>query len=113
ELEADLKRFLDDEPILARRQSQLERTVRWARHNPGIAVLGGVLTAVLVVATVVSLLAAGHFNRLRLNEAQAAQSERDARDRETKEREQAEQARKAADESRAQAVKARQAADES
>ena len=78
-LQADLKHFLDDEPIQARRQTQFERYLRWARRNPGIAVLGGVLTAVLVVATVLSLLAAGHFNRLRLSEAQAAQSEREAR----------------------------------
>ena len=48
ELAADLQRFLDDEPIQARRQTQVERYVRWARRNPGIAVLGGVLTAVLV-----------------------------------------------------------------
>jgi len=71
-LAADLQRFLADEPIQARRQTQLERYVRWARHHPGIAVLGGVLTAVLVLATVASLLAAGYFNR-------AAQNERDAR----------------------------------
>jgi serine/threonine protein kinase/predicted Zn-dependent protease len=112
DLAADLQRFTDDEPIQARRQTQLERYWRWARHNPGIAVLGAALTAVLVVATVVSLLAAGHFNRLRWNEAQAAQSERDARDREAKERAEAEQARKAADDSRAQAVKALQKAEE-
>lgn len=79
DLASDLQRFLDDEPILARRQTQLERYWRWARHNPGIAVLGGVLTAVLVLVAVASLLAAGHFNRLRLNEAKSAESERDAR----------------------------------
>jgi serine/threonine protein kinase/tetratricopeptide (TPR) repeat protein len=112
DLATDLQRFMDDEPILARRQTQIERYWRWARHNPGIAVLGGVLTAVLVAATVVSLLAAGHFNRLRWNEARAAQSERDARDQEAKEREQAEQAKKAADESRGQAEKALQKAEE-
>jgi WD40 repeat protein/serine/threonine protein kinase len=71
-LAADLQRFLADESIHARRQTQLERYLRWARHHPGIAVLGGVLTAVLVLATVASLLAAGYFNR-------AAQSEREAR----------------------------------
>jgi serine/threonine protein kinase/WD40 repeat protein/Flp pilus assembly protein TadD len=65
ELAADLQRFLDDEPIQARRQTQLERCVRWARHHPGIAIMGGVLTAVLVMATIASLLAAGHFNQLR------------------------------------------------
>jgi eukaryotic-like serine/threonine-protein kinase len=72
ELAADLKRFLADEPIQARRQTQLERYVRWARRNPGIAVLGVELTVVLVLGTVASLLAAGYFNR-------TAQSERDAR----------------------------------
>ena len=75
----DLQRFLNDQPIQARRQTQLERCVRWARHNPGIAVLGSTLAAVLVIVTVASLLVAGHFDRLRGNEAQAAESERDAR----------------------------------
>jgi WD40 repeat protein/serine/threonine protein kinase len=79
ELAADLRRFLADEPIKARRVSPVERYLRWARRNPGIAVLGGVLTAVLVLATAASLLAAGYFNRLRLNETEAAQRERDAR----------------------------------
>jgi WD40 repeat protein/serine/threonine protein kinase len=78
-LAEDLQRFIDDEPIKARRQTQLERYLRWARRNPGIAVLGGVLTAVLVLVTAGSLVAAGYFNRLRLNEAQAAQGEREAR----------------------------------
>jgi WD40 repeat protein len=67
-----LRRFLADESILARRQTQFERYRRWARRNPGVAALATVLTAVLVVAAAASLLAAGHFNR-------AAQSERDAR----------------------------------
>ncbi len=65
ELATDLQRFLDDEPIQARRQTQLVRCVRWARHHPGIAIMGSVLTAVLVMATIGSLLAAGHFNQLR------------------------------------------------
>jgi WD40 repeat protein len=72
ELTADLQRFLDDEPILARRQTQLERYVRWARHNPGIALLGAALTAVLVLATVASLAVAGYMT-------QAAAEERAAR----------------------------------
>src|SRR5262249_19075239 len=96
-LEADLERFLADEPIQARRQTKLERYLRWARHHPGIAVLGGVLTAVLVLATVASLLAAGYFNRLRLNEAQAAQNERDARQAESLQRHRAETEKRRAD----------------
>jgi serine/threonine protein kinase len=74
----DLKRFVEDRPVKARRASEAEKLWRWGRRNPGIAVLGGALAAVLVLVTVASLLAAGYFNRLRLNEAQAAQSERDA-----------------------------------
>lgn len=79
ELAADLQRFLDDEPIQARRQTQLERCVRWARHHPGIAALAGVLAAVLVVVTVASLATAGYLNRLRLKEALAAKNAREAR----------------------------------
>ncbi len=84
ELAADLQRFLDDEPILARRQTRRERYVRWARHNPGIAVLGGVLTAVLVLVTIASLLVAGHFSR-------SAQREREARQAESSQRQIAEE----------------------
>ncbi len=79
ELGADLQRFIADEPIKARRQTQVERYLRWARRNPGIALLAGVLSAVLILATMASLLAAGYFNRLRWNEALAAQGERVAR----------------------------------
>ena len=54
----DLRRFLADEPIRARRGRRAERYWRWARRNPAIAVLGGVLTGVLVLVTIGSLLAA-------------------------------------------------------
>ena len=47
----DLRRFLADEPIRARQVSAAERYWRWARRNPVIAVLGGVLTALLVAVT--------------------------------------------------------------
>jgi tetratricopeptide (TPR) repeat protein len=119
DLGADLQRFVDDEPIQARRQTVVERYVRWARHHPGIAVLGAVLTAVLVLTAAASLLVAGHMTRLAAQEAKAADDERAARreaeeaqGREAGERKHAEQAKQAADESRAQAVKALQKAEE-
>ena len=79
EMLADLQRFVNDEPIRARPQTQWERYRRWARRNPAIALLSGVLTCVMVLATVVSLIAAGHFNRLRLSADRAAGRERAAR----------------------------------
>jgi len=79
ELAADLQRFMDDEPIQARRQTHMERYVRWARHHPGIAALGGVLTAVLVLATIVSLIVAGRMSNLAEKETHAAADERVAR----------------------------------
>jgi serine/threonine protein kinase len=51
DLAADLKRFLDDRPILARRPGPVERSLRWAmRHRELVATT----TAVLVVALIVS-----------------------------------------------------------
>src|SRR5262249_49273594 len=48
-------------PIRARQVSAAERYWRWARRNPTIAILGAVLTGVLVLATADSLLAARRF----------------------------------------------------
>jgi tetratricopeptide (TPR) repeat protein len=119
ELAADLQRFLDDEPIIARRQTHLERYLRWARHNPGIAVLGAALTAVLVAVTVASLAVAGRMAELARSEAQAAQDERSARTeavgaqlREAQERAKAEAAKQAAVESKQRAEQALAKAEE-
>ncbi|HEY2154852.1 MAG TPA: serine/threonine-protein kinase, partial [Isosphaeraceae bacterium] len=67
----DLRRFLADEPIKARQISTSERYWRWARRNPVIAILGGVLTAVLVAVTIGSLVAASHFETIARNESLA------------------------------------------
>jgi WD40 repeat protein/tRNA A-37 threonylcarbamoyl transferase component Bud32 len=57
----DLRRFLANEPIRARQVGPAERFWRWARRNPGIAALGGLLAGVLVIATVCSLVAMERF----------------------------------------------------
>jgi WD40 repeat protein/serine/threonine protein kinase/tetratricopeptide (TPR) repeat protein len=75
----DLRRFLADEPILARRASAVERYLRWARRHPAIAVLGGVLTAVLIGATIASVLVAGRMAALASVNKRAADSEHGAR----------------------------------
>ncbi|WP_210420218.1 serine/threonine-protein kinase [Aquisphaera giovannonii] len=75
----DLRRYLADEPILARRANAAERYWRWARRNPAVAILGAVLTGVLVVATAGSLVAARRFRAQAETERRLAQEESGAR----------------------------------
>jgi len=53
EMAEDLRRFLSDEPIRARREGPLERARRWCRHNRRfaalLAVIFGLLSAIVVV----------------------------------------------------------------
>jgi serine/threonine protein kinase len=51
----DLRRFLDDEPILERRVSTAERSWRWCRRNILLAGLAGGIALALVLGTVVSI----------------------------------------------------------
>jgi tetratricopeptide (TPR) repeat protein len=55
ELEQDLRRFLEDRPIQARRASPIEQLTRWARRNPSIATLAGLSFGLLL--TIAGLLA--------------------------------------------------------
>ena len=55
DLEEDLRRFLEDRPILAKRSSPIESLVRWARRNPAIATLTSATLGLLVL--IASLLA--------------------------------------------------------
>lgn len=64
ELADDLRRWLHDEPILARRPSVPEQLTRWRRHNPGVAALLTLLLLTLVGAASVANIAAWRFNRL-------------------------------------------------
>ena len=47
----DLRRFLENRTILARRSGALERTGRWCRRNPAVAVL---LTSVVALSTFIA-----------------------------------------------------------
>jgi hypothetical protein len=47
ELAADLRRFVDDEPIRARHASYVERLARWCRRNPVVAALTGSVALLL------------------------------------------------------------------
>ena len=52
-MEADLRRFLSNEPIVARPISGVERTIRWCRRNPRIAI--PIATAIFSVLTALSV----------------------------------------------------------
>ena len=80
----DLGRFLADEPIRARQVSATHW--RWARRNPVIAVLGGVLMALLIATTVGSVVAASYFRSLAGSESRANQKSQEAERRATLER---------------------------
>jgi WD40 repeat protein/tRNA A-37 threonylcarbamoyl transferase component Bud32 len=81
ELAEDLNRYLAGEPIRARPVSPAERYWRWARRNPVIATLGGVLTAVLVATTVGAMVAATYFRSLAGSEFRAKQQSQEAQKR--------------------------------
>jgi serine/threonine protein kinase/WD40 repeat protein len=53
----DLRRFLADRPIQARRSSAAERFRRWCRRNPVVATLSGTVAALLLVLAVGSTVA--------------------------------------------------------
>ena len=59
ELANDLRRFLEDRPVLARRATTVEQFVRWARRNPVVASLSG--TTVTLLATVAIVFAVGQY----------------------------------------------------
>ncbi|MDB5306929.1 MAG: serine/threonine protein kinase [Gemmataceae bacterium] len=53
EFAADLRAFLDDRPIRARRESWAARGLRLCRRNPVVALLSSITVAALLLATVV------------------------------------------------------------
>jgi len=75
QLAEDLRRFLTDRTIQARRSSPTERTWRWCRRNPALAALTGSVAVLLLAVTVVSSVAAVWLKR----EGEAARAAERAR----------------------------------
>jgi WD40 repeat protein/serine/threonine protein kinase len=57
-LEQDLSRFINDEPIKARRISTFERATRWSRRNKAMTAALASIAALLVMTTIASTIAA-------------------------------------------------------
>jgi WD40 repeat protein/serine/threonine protein kinase len=95
EMAEDLKRFVEDLPVHARRISKAEMLWRWSRRNPAVAVLAAVVVLTLVAGTAISTFFAFQSSffaaQAEMREAQAilernnatasAQRERSERDR--------------------------------
>jgi len=70
-LAKDLQRFLDDQPIAARRASAFERLSRWCRRNKAVASLAG--TTALLILLVAGVATVGYLStRKALREARAS-----------------------------------------
>src|SRR5262249_15123333 len=85
ELAEDLQRFRADRPIRARRQGPLQRSWRWCRRNPLLALFGGaIVTLLLVIAfgSLIMLLQLGEEQAHTLKQlGRAKKAEKDAEDR--------------------------------
>jgi WD40 repeat protein/tetratricopeptide (TPR) repeat protein len=81
ELAADLQRFVEDEPIKARRMSVAERAGRWCRHNPALASLTAAVILLLVGVAVISMGSAVHIAAARDAAIQAQGTEAEQRQR--------------------------------
>jgi serine/threonine protein kinase len=75
EMAADLQRFLDDKPILARRPSLIQRVRKWSRRHPSVVVSGVVLLLAAIAGLVIN-------NRMIASEqAKTAQRAKEAEER--------------------------------
>ncbi|MDP6111961.1 MAG: protein kinase [Planctomycetota bacterium] len=90
ELAADLRRWLNDEPIRARRASPMNRLVRWSRREPAVAVAVGLVAMLLVAVAAISSIS---LKRLSESAARERQLLNQARDEARRANEEAERAR--------------------
>jgi WD40 repeat protein/serine/threonine protein kinase len=79
ELAEDLRRFVEDRPIQARRVGPVERLWRWARRDPMTAGLVATIAGLLLATAVGATVAALREERLRVDAEKAADAEKTAR----------------------------------
>ncbi len=75
----DLRRFLEGEPVTARRPGMAERLVRWTRRNPAVAALtAAVAVSLLLGAGSASLLAFHAYRQARRADDETVRAEKEA-----------------------------------
>ncbi|GJM26977.1 MAG: hypothetical protein DHS20C16_33920 [Phycisphaerae bacterium] len=74
-LATDLRRFMEDRPILARRATLPERFWRWSRRNPALATMSGTAMGLLFATAVIATAAYIHSNRANVRVRSALASE--------------------------------------
>src|SRR5262249_26286252 len=77
ELADDLRRFLEDKPIAARRPTLVQRTTKWSRRHRPVVLTVALAVLGLLIVTVVGLA----INKKQTEEALLAQTEALARER--------------------------------
>jgi serine/threonine protein kinase len=102
-LSADLQRFLDDEPIRARRQTSVETVWRWTRQHRSVASLLGVVMLLLVAITVGSVVSAAHFRDQEKVQRGLVQAKADLAERNQRLAEESEEAKKKAEDAQKRA----------
>ncbi|OHB65841.1 MAG: hypothetical protein A2V70_16570, partial [Planctomycetes bacterium RBG_13_63_9] len=73
EMAEDLRRFLDDRPVAARRITPPERLWRWCRRNPVVAGLTSAVLAMVVVAAMIATIGYAQTRRAWMGESQQRQ----------------------------------------
>lgn len=104
ELAADLRRFINGEPILARPIGRLERAVRWCKRNPRVAIPSG-LAGLFIFAT--AIISTWAWN----SSAAAAVALRQERDNVQEQKDEADRQRAIANVNEQKAVKEKEEAD--
>jgi eukaryotic-like serine/threonine-protein kinase len=86
----DLRRFMEDRPVLAKRSGPIGRTWRWCRRNPALASAMALTFSLLVAITIISVVASARTKAASLEVAAAKQEIEKALASETAQRQHAE-----------------------